>query len=162
MYWCAARLIARREAFALHCRAASGYETYLPRLREQRISRGRKVEVHPPLFPGYCFVLIELQWHAARWSPGTCGLIMDGPQPARGPDSVIAEIRSRERGGLVELAKPPLARLGDPVRVVRGPFEGHLAIYAGMKPRERVEVLLQLLGGQQRVTLAKRDIEAGG
>jgi hypothetical protein len=28
-----------------------------------------------------------------------------------------------------------------------------------MKPRERVEVLLQLFGGQQRVTLARRDIE---
>ena len=28
-----------------------------------------------------------------------------------------------------------------------------------MKPRERVEILLQLLGGEQRVTLAKKDIE---
>jgi transcriptional antiterminator RfaH len=161
-YWACAQLQPRREHLALHCLAGAGYTTYLPRLRQHRVSHGRKIETRPPLFPGYCFVFIELQWHAARWSPGTCGLIMDGPQPARVPDSVIAEIRSRERDGLVELAKPPLARLGDPVRVVRGPFEGHLAIYAGMKPRERVEVLLQLLGGQQHVTLAKRDIEAGG
>jgi hypothetical protein len=28
-----------------------------------------------------------------------------------------------------------------------------------MKPRQRVEILLQLLGGEQRVTLAKKDIE---
>jgi hypothetical protein len=44
--------------------------------------------------------------------------------------------------------------------VLRGPFTGHLAIFADMKPRERVEILLQLLGGEQRVTLAKKDIEA--
>jgi hypothetical protein len=28
-----------------------------------------------------------------------------------------------------------------------------------MKPRQRVEVLLQLLGGEQRVELARTDIE---
>jgi hypothetical protein len=42
-YWCATRLVPRREAFALHCLALAGYETYLPRLREQRISHGRKI-----------------------------------------------------------------------------------------------------------------------
>jgi hypothetical protein len=78
---------------------------------------------------------------------------MDGSKPARVPDPVIDEIRSRERGGLVELPKPPASRPGDPVRVLRGPFADHLALYVGMKPRERVEVLLALLGGQQRVTL---------
>jgi hypothetical protein len=37
---------------------------------------------------------------------------------------------------------------------------GQLGIYAGMKPRHRVEVLLQLLGAQQRVTLPWGDVEA--
>ena len=31
---------------------------------------------------------------------------MDGPCPARVPDGVITEIRSRERDGLIELPKP--------------------------------------------------------
>ena len=49
--------------------------------------------------------------------------------------------------------------------VLRAKFVGtvsaavFLAIFADMKPRERVEILLQLLGGEQRVTLAKKDIE---
>ena len=43
--------------------------------------------------------------------------------------------------------------------ILRGPFTGHLAIFADMRPRQRVEILLQLLGGEQRVTLAKKDIE---
>jgi len=41
-----------------------------------------------------------------------CGvrrLVMDGEQPARVPDAVIAEIRSRERDGLVDLSKPRLS-----------------------------------------------------
>jgi transcription antitermination factor NusG len=158
-YWCAARLVPRHEAFALHCLAASGYETYLPRLREQRVSHGRKILVTPPLFPGYAFVLITLHWHTARWAPGTCGLIMDGPQPARVPDRVIDEIRARERNGLVELPKPPLVRRGDRVRVVHGPLAGLAGLYEGMRPRERVLVLLTVLGACRRVELGADDTE---
>ena len=76
------------------------------------------------------------------------------------PDAVIAEIRRREVDGLIELAPPPPLRRGARVRILRGPFTDHLAIFADMRPRERVEILLQLLGGEQRVTLAKNDIES--
>jgi transcriptional antiterminator RfaH len=160
MYWAAAQLQPQRERLAQHCLTLAGYETYLPRLREVRVSHGRKVEVRPPLFPGYCFVAITLQWHTARYSVGVARLVMDGVQPARVPDAVIDEIRRREVGGLIELPKPPAARLGDSVRILRGPFEGRLAIYAGMKPRQRVEVLLSLLGSRQRMTLAADAVEA--
>jgi len=158
-FWCAARLQAQHEQYALHCLAVAGYQSYYPRLRVRRARFGRKVEIHPPLFPGYAFVLIQLQWHTARWAPGTLGLIMDGIQPAKVPDPVIEEIRSRERDGLIDLPKPPPLRRGARVRILRGPFTGHLAIFADMRPRQRVEILLQLLGGEQRVTLAKKDIE---
>jgi hypothetical protein len=85
-------------------------ETYCPRLRERRARQGRLHEVIKPLFVGYTFVLIRLQWQAARWAPGTLGLIMDGERRARFPDAVIAEIRARERNGAVELPpRPPLA-----------------------------------------------------
>jgi transcriptional antiterminator RfaH len=83
---------------------------------------------------------------------------MDGLQPARVCDSVIEEIRSRERKGAIELRDQ--LKPGDSVRLLAGPFEGHFAIYAGQSGLERVAVLLQILGGQQRVTLARRDIEA--
>jgi transcription antitermination factor NusG len=97
-FWAVSRLAPKHEALALHCLTLAGFTTYLPRLCERRVSRGRKVEITPPLFPGYCFTLIELQWHAARWTPGTLGLIMDGTQPAHVPDRVIDEIRARVRG----------------------------------------------------------------
>jgi transcriptional antiterminator RfaH len=159
-FWAVSRLALNHERLALHCLGLAGYTVYLPRLRERRISHGRRIEVRPPLFLGYAFVLIELQWHAARWAPGTLGLVMDGDRPAKVPDVVIAEIRKREVGGLIELPKSPPLRRGDRVRILRGPFCNHLAIFADMKPRERVDVLLRLLGGEQRVTMAKQDIEA--
>ena len=56
-------------------------------------------------------------------------------------------------------ARPPKYRAGDRLRVTQGPFAGHVGLYAGMKPRERVEVLLAILGGSQRVTLAADAVE---
>ena len=161
-YWAVSRLAPQRERLALHCLALAGFESYLPKMREQRVFQGRKLELRTPLFPGYCFVLIELQWHAARWAPGTRGLIMDGITPARVPERVIAEIRRREINGLIEVSPKPLFRRGDRVRILRGPFSGRLAMFTDMRPRERVEVLLRLLGGERYITLAKRDIEALG
>jgi transcriptional antiterminator RfaH len=152
--------MARREALALRCLGLAGFVTYCPRLRAQRLSHGRRIEVRPLLFPGYCFVVIELQWHAARWAPGMLGLIMAGDGPARVPDAVIAELRSRERDGLIELPKPPRLKRGDRVRIIAGAFRERLALYDGQTSQERVAVLLQLLGGQHRTVLPASAIEA--
>jgi transcriptional antiterminator RfaH len=83
---------------------------------------------------------------------------MDGVRPARVADQIIDDLRKRERNGLIELPRLKL-RPGDRVRLLRGPFAGHLAIFADMKPRERVEVLLTFLAAQQRVTLSQDDVE---
>jgi transcriptional antiterminator RfaH len=156
-YWAACQLQPHRTALALHVLGLRGFETYCPRLRERRARYGRLHGVIKPLFVGYTFVLIQLQWHAARWAPGTLGLIMDGERPARVPDNVIADLRARERNGAVEL--PRRARPGDRVRVLRGPFRDRLALYAGMSGPDRVAVLLQLLGREHKVLLPRIDVE---
>jgi transcriptional antiterminator RfaH len=159
-YWAAAQLQPQRDGLALHCLRQAGFEVYAPRLRERRTANGRKVVRTPLLFPGYVFVFVQLQWHTARWAPGVVRLVMVGDTtPAAVPDSVIAALKARERGGLIELPRRPRFRPGDRVRVLHGPFIGHIGLFAEMKPRERVEVLLGLLGGQ-RVTLAADAVEA--
>jgi transcriptional antiterminator RfaH len=160
MYRCCAQVEPRRERLASHCLGLAGYEIYQPLLREQRRSHGRKITVTPPLFPGYLFLWVVSGWWNARWSPGVVRLIMDGLVPAHVPDAVISEIRSRERGGYVELLKPRGLRPGMRVRVISGPLSEQIGILALLKPHERVLVLLNLLGGQQRVELARTAIEA--
>src|SRR5215469_5025225 len=159
-YWACAQLEPNRTALALHCLGLAGFETYHPRLRQQRRSRGRKITVTPSLFPGYLFLWVVSGWWNARWSPGVVRLIMDGLVPAHVPDAVINEIRSRERGGFVELPKLRGLKPGMRVKVLQGPLQDHIGLLAVLRPHERVLVLLQLLGGQQRVELARSTIEA--
>jgi transcriptional antiterminator RfaH len=112
------------------------------------------------LFPGYAFVLVVSAWWSARWSAGVRRLVMDGELPAKVPDAIIAEIRSRERNGLVELPKPRGLAPGMRVRVIGGPLSEQIGMLAALRLHERVLVLLQLLGGQQRVELARSTVEA--
>ena len=153
-FWCCAQLDRRHERMALHClRVVSGLTVYQPRIK----SRRRESE---PLFCNYVFVAVELQWHLIRWSPGVVGLLMSRDGPARVPDRIVEELRSREVNGLVRLPPPPRPRIGAPfqqgdkVRVASGPMSGLCGLVSTMKPRERVEVLLEMLGSLQRVELA--------
>jgi hypothetical protein len=58
MYWACCQLEPNRTGLALHCLAFARYGGYHPRLREERRAFGRKIVRTPPLFQGYCFLLI--------------------------------------------------------------------------------------------------------
>ena len=73
-------------------------------------------------------------------------------------DAIIEDLRGRERDGLIVLPPPPRLRPGDRVRITAGPLLGRLAIFAGMKPHQRVAVLLTFLGSERRVALGRHDI----
>jgi transcriptional antiterminator RfaH len=160
VYWCCAQIEQSRDRLAWHCLTLAGYKVYQPLLREPRRSHGRKIIATPPLSPGYLFIWVVRGWWDARWAAGIRRLVMDGEVPARVPDAVISEIRSRERGGFVELLKPRGFKPGMRVRVVSGPLSEQIGLLAALRPHERVLVLLQLLGGQQRVELARSAIDA--
>jgi transcriptional antiterminator RfaH len=156
-YWTCAQLDGRREQLALHCLGLAGFETYQPRIHSSR-------RASVPLFPSYAFVSIKLQWHAARWAMGVRKIITNGLEPAKVGDHIISELRAREGlDGLVKLPPPlppaPQFKLGDTVRVRSGPLVGFAGLVSGMRPRQRIEVLLQLLG---RVELAAADVALAG
>lgn len=158
-YWAAAQLQPQRDRLALHCLKLFGFETYAPRLLDRCIVHGRKATKTPLMFPGYIFILIEMQWARAQHAPGVSRWVMGGSVPAVVPNAVIDELRAREVGGLIELPAPPKFQRGDRIRVLRGPFGHHVGLYAGMRPRDRVAVLLQMLGGSRRAELASEDVE---
>jgi transcriptional antiterminator RfaH len=159
-YWACAQLLANQERLALHLLGLAGFTVYFPRIKVQRQLPNRKrLELTPGLFPGYAFVAIELQWWKAQRTPGVLRLVLDGEHPAHVPDNVIEAIRKCEVNGFVQLPKPRGEfERGDKVRVIHGALSGHLAVFEGMKPRERVEVLLTLLGSQRTIELPRTSI----
>jgi len=154
MTWIVAETQPQRESFAKKNIDRFGYETYLPRIRERRNRQTRIA----PLFPRYLFVKITESWYAIASAMGVTRVISHGERPSRLDAKVINELRSRERGGFVQLPRAAKLKPGQHARVLRGPFKGVVApMHAGMSDRERGRVLLDYLG--RRINVDRADVE---
>ena len=154
-YWAVAGTENQRETIAAFFLAQAQFETYLPRIR---IRRGRASRV-PALFPGYIFVRVVDRWHIIESTIGVTNVVKMAGGPARLRDDIVDKIRAREHDGLIKLPSAPKRfKHGDQVAIARGSFRGRLALYDGQSARDRVFVLLELLGRQTRVELALGDV----
>ena len=158
MYWACAQTESRREHVAERWLKEQRFEVYLPRIRIERHVRGRLVADETPLFPSYLFVRIVDRWYSIGSTIGVIDVLRDGEGPARVPEPIITALKARERDGVVVLETRPAFLRGDRVRIVRGALQGQLAIFQEMEPRQRVEVLLALLGAERHLVLPRRDI----
>jgi len=155
----------RQEESAKRHLERQGYNVYLPRANQSRRRGGRRVSVVEPLFPRYLF--IHLNTHTDNWGPirstvGVTALVRFGVQPARVPDMLIALLRSHESPeGVHEWARTVL-RAGQTVRVGEGAFEGYEGIFLARSSRERVVVLLDILGRPVRAQLTADQVEPVG
>ena len=148
-YWTVAQTETQRERVAARHLERRGFEVYLPRIKTRK-----QVE---PLFPGYLFISVEERWHAINATIGILRVLTACEHPARVPDEIIDEIRSRENpAGFVRLPKP---KPGKRVRIVRGMFADHVGIYEGASGKDRERVLLALLGRMVPVEVRPSDLQ---
>lgn len=148
----------RAETLAAEHLLRQGYECFLPRiLRRVALPRaGRSRCVVEPLFPRYLFVQADpnVQSLAAiRSTRGALGLVRFAGEPARVTDDLIARLRRDADAQGVIVRSIPDFQAGDAVHVMDGPFAGLRGVYAQPCGEDRAVVLLQMLGGQQRVLL---------
>ena len=134
-----------------------GFDTYLPSYLKRR-RHARRVEiVGAPLFPRYMFVAVDMavqRWRAIQSTIGVARLVCSGECPAAVPDGVIEDLRRREdERGLIKLENAVRFAPGDKIRVLDGAFSACLGLFEGVTDRERVAILLDLLGRKVRVVL---------
>jgi transcription antitermination factor NusG len=157
-FWVAVRTIRNHDRLAAESVFSAGFEVLTPKVRERIGSRWRTV----PLFPGYFFVTIVDRWRTIERSLGVLCVVKVGATPARCPDAEIAGLLERsDADGVIRLSSrhpssPPRRVLapGAPVAIADGPFRGLSGVYAGMSPRERELVLLNILGAPRPVEIA--------
>ena len=115
-----------------------------------------------PLFPRYLFIYLDT--HTDNWGPirstvGVASLVRFGYEPALIPGALVNFLRAREgEGGLHEWAETDY-REGDAVCVAEGAFRGYAGILLARNSRERVVVLLDILGRPVRTQLAVCQLE---
>ena len=138
-----------------------GYKALLPQLRLRKRRRGKWQEVIEPTFPGYIFVALELgvdDMGPIRSTQGCRELVRFGQTPAVVPHKVIQALEQSNHLQTSDGATKDPFYPGDVVTIESGPFQGLSAIYAMAKGADRVQVLISMLGQEQRVNLSLNDI----
>lgn len=159
--WYAVQTKARQEAVAELHLGNQSFRTFLPLLRTHRHRRGRWQAVTEPLFPGYLFVELDIERHNTapiRSTRGVIGLVRQGLRPQAVPhDFVDGLIQLHAKGGKA-IEPEKVFRAGDAVMLIDGPMAGLRAVFHAQSSRERVVVLLEMLGGSVMASVSPHQL----
>jgi transcriptional antiterminator RfaH len=144
-------------------RAHLGIEVFSPVLRFQRGTLSGRKWFEEALFPGYIFARFPFTTHCrlVASSMGVTKIVGFGGQPAVVDESVVAGLREFVHDNeVIEIAPEIVA--GEEVTVMDGPFKGLRAVVTRVMPaKERVAVLLDLLGTQREVEVTMNRVIPG-
>ena len=162
--WFVCQTHPRKEKQALQNLANQGFATFCPRQRKYQKMGRRQVERLEPLFPGYVFVLLDLDrqgWHSINGTYCVTKLIGFGgapnSKPAPAPVGLVEDFQRRsDPSGELKFAEPLVP--GDRVRVVGGAFANLYGVLEMAKNTERVTVLMQILSQETRVSLKRNEL----
>jgi transcriptional antiterminator RfaH len=134
-----------------------GVATFMPLLEVTGHWRGKFLLERKPLFGGYLFLQSDpdsIPWRTINSTYGIGRLIVMGgtTKPRAVPPALIAELRKHCDNEGVYRGAPPF-KAGDKVEIVQGPFTSMLATIAHLPSKERVFVLLDIMGRETQVEL---------
>ncbi len=160
-HWYAGHTTARDEKLAEDNLKRQGFVTFLPQIKDSRRRRGRWIEVIEPLFPGYLFTQLDLliqDTSPIRSTRGALGLVRFGGDPAPVPPGLVEQLMAASASTEGMVRQEHLFQAGDRVEILSGPFAGLPASILAETGKERVELLLELLGRPNKVVMSRHQL----
>jgi transcription antitermination factor NusG len=151
---------------------ALGLSMYVPleRLHGSRHNHRHhsRLVIERALLPRYIFAKFDISridYGRIRESWNVVDIVKMGGIPRFVPTQLVDGLHRREAAGEFDWTvpkpdQPPPFLKDDPVRVLEGPFAGFLGTIAGMRPHDRVAVLVSLFGRSTATELPIDAVEA--
>ena len=161
--WCVVHARPHQERRAETNLVRQGFRVWLPEMERSRRHARRIETVRGALFPGYLFVELDIEraaWRAINGTFGVRRILTEGAHPQALPREFVAALRGAVGDDGLSTAAPADLRPGDAVTIAAGPFAECAAVVLRLAPGERVEVLLDVLGGRVPARLPRRAVVA--
>ncbi len=130
------------------------FDYYLPKIKVKKLN----LSLDEVLFPGYVFINIRLEdYSLIKYTKGIKKVLKFGNSIPRLTNNEIKSIQSIEK---LSSKKPisPEINIGQDALVLEGPFKGTLVKICSLPSKDRIEVLLNILGSSRRISISKRDL----
>ena len=135
--------------------AEGGFTYYNPVYRTENRVR--------PFFPGYGFLAFDFpsQYQMVKYTRGVKRVVGNREGPIPIPEQVIQELKSREKGGLIELQKYGIEpQVGDEIEVAEGALKGLRGVFQKeLGDKERVLILLSYVSYQGQLMIEKKKLK---
>ena len=115
------------------------------------------------LFPGYIFIQLDKDtqnWSPIRSTKGVLYFVRFGLSYAKIPDNIIEFIKTNQLNTAAKLKNINKLKSGDKVQITDGVFKNCIAIFKSYKSDERVILLMNILGQQQKLTIKQESFNA--
>lgn len=138
------------------------YDAYLPRYKVHKRGPAGMVTASMPMFPRYVFFRPVRDGQSiapVRSTVGVSGIVRFGQQPAVMADMLIDALRAFEREReMLDPAEALKFRADARVRICKGPLQGLEGLVSTVA-RDRVNVLLEIMGRPQSLALKLHELE---
>ena len=162
--WLLLQVKPKQELRALENLQRQGGECYCRQMLIEKLSRGKRIELEEALFPGYLFINAQqeqngLTYTSIRSSRGVSKIVGFGAEPVKVPETLVAQIKLREKSELMSASAKNLPQTGDNINILEGPFKGLKAVFSHTDGIQRSIVLINLLNQQTPTSLANTQIK---
>ena len=131
------------------------FRTFLPMQVITTKKSSKFVTCLKPLFPGYMFLTVNDISNCLRKINSTVGvsrLVSVKSKPSLIPTEVVLELMERcDEDG--KLNKQKRLNIGEPVKLISGPFSNFVATVDNIDENQRIWVLMNLMGRNTRIKM---------
>lgn len=132
-----------------------GFETFLPKMKITQRKENKFLVKNVYVFPGYIFVCFDpriINWTKINSTYGVSKILTFSNKPAKISSDLVVELKNRYEINSNSTKNEKL-QIGDAIKFHAGPFADLIAKVESVDEKNRIWVLLEGMGGYQRLKL---------
>jgi len=132
-----------------------GFETFLPKMGITQRQKNKFLVKNVYVFPGYIFVCFDpdiIAWIKINSTYGVSKILTFNKKPSEISSDLILELKNRYEINSKPTQKENLQK-GDAIKFYSGPFTDLIAKVESVEEKNRIWILLEVMGGYQRLKL---------
>lgn len=128
-----------------------GFKTYCPMIESTRKHTRKNNKISRPLFPSYVFVHLDeknFRWRPLLSTTGVLSVICFNDRPGFVPRGFVEELQEKAPTGMLIIPQFPI---NAQVKILDGHFQGLIAKIISLPEKDRIWLLLDIMGRKVRV-----------
>lgn len=137
-----------------------GFKTFIPKIKTTIKKENRFISKNVSLFPGYVFIGFnpcQLNWIKIKSTYGISKVLVFNKKPSEISYEIILALKHRYEKNIYSTVEEDF-QIGDTIKFNSGPFVDIFARIETVDSKNRIWILLEVMGGYRKLSLKQTEI----